>query len=499
MIVDQISGAVQTTVGVQDFTASFGGLTPKAGIFYLMPLTAAGQRDGYSLTVGVADSTGVYFSNIRSQWNISPTATKRSAGPGLNIYRPKNWPASVTLTFNEWIANGIRLNVTVADTNAFLLKGVLFAGPDVEAKAGTIALGSEDVSATVTTGFETKSCFMFGPGWEFLGGSSNAAEIGLGFYGSASKSYSRRDTSRGETTGTGAVIRDYALNRTALGGLIYGVLLDNVTTTSFDLTPRLGDANDEVGYLAFNKDATVAVIDTPTVTGNNAHNVGVTPICVISVPTMMTAEATVATDATSGAVGIGFTTESDETCGSVASDVGANPSDPECTLQDYIKINQDDGTSGIVAKFVSFDTTGWTWNYSATLGTARKWPVMVFPAEGTVAGPESEHLEIEGYSPAIATGPTAFVLTESVTVSGYIPKITQGNVGFAVKGSVSISGYIPDIIYTDREAYVKIGRHLGVVSGYAPTISSLQWTPREDPSTNPWYPLSDRSEKYEFH
>ena len=414
MIVSTATGTVPSAVGTLDITGDLGGELPRAAILYGIQAAADDtESNAYSLTVAATDGVEMYYVNCRATDNATTTVTQRSAGEGMQLYKGHFSVPTVVMSFKTWIANGLRLDVTSTDTYGWQIRALLFGGNDLQAKVGKIDINGLNVVSTATVGFETLSAFLFSACWYIRSPaevqSSFSSEIALGFYGSGAQSYSRKDARNASATTLGASIRPYALSRQDTGDTqAYRVQLDNVTSTSFDLTPKVNPANDTMAYLALNIPATVDVIDTATSTGNTAHTIGFRPLCIISIPNTLTAEDNYKSNTDANGLGFGITTASDEFSAYTVTDQGVSPSKSRSGLRNYIKMPTSTTATGIAAKFVSMDATGWTWNYSATSATVRKWPVWVFEdTQASVPSPTAAALKISGSVPLVLKGGAA--------------------------------------------------------------------------------------------
>ena len=504
MIVSAATGTVPSAVGTLDITGDLGGELPRAAILYGIQAAADDtETNAYSLTVSATDGVEMYYVNCRATDNATTTVTQRAGGEGMQLYKGHFSVPTVVMSFKTWIANGIRLNVTSTDTYGWQVRALLFGGNDLQAKVGKIDIKGLNVVSTATVGFETLSAFLFSSCWEIRTPaevqSSFISDIALGFYGSGAQSFSRRDA-RGESSTTlGGSIRPYALSFQDVGDSgAYRVQLGNVTSTSFDLIPKVTAANDTIAYLAFNIPATVNVIDTATTTGNTAHTVGFKPLCIVSLPNDMTALDTVKNNTDANGVGFGITTASEEFSAYTVTDQGASPSKSRSGLRNYIKMPTSTTASGIAAKFVSMDATGWTWNYSATSGTVRKWPVWVFEdTQSSVPSPPASALKISGPIPLVLKGGAA-PKTKALAIDGYQAYIVQSNTGKPIKSSLKIATYPPTLGYTESTYPVNIGRDTIQFTGYSPVVNQYNWIRRHGESSNAWYPLEDRREKYSF-
>ena len=504
MLVSTATGTVPSATGTLDITGDLGGELPRAAILYGIQAAADDtQSNAYSLTVAATDGVEMYYVNCRAKDNATTTVTQRAAGEGMQLYKGHFGVPTVVMTFKTWIADGIRLDVTSTDTYGWQIRALLLGGNDLQAKVGKIDINGLNVVSTATIGFETLSAFLFSACWDIRTPgqvqSSNSSEIALGFYGTGAQSYSRKDSNAEAKTTLGASIRPYALSRQDIGdSAAYRVQLDNVTSTSFDLTPKVHGASDTIAYLALNIPATVDVIDTATGTGNTAHTIGFRPLCIVSIPNTLSAVDTLKNNTDADGLGFGITTASDEFSAYTVTDQGVSPSKSRSGLRNYIKMPTSTTVAGIAAKFVSMDSTGWTWNYSATSATVRKWPVWVFEDTlASVPSPPAATLKISGPIPLILKGGAA-PKTQALVIDGYQAYVVQSNTGIPNKSSLKIVTYKPTIGYTANTYPVTIRTAAIQFIGYAPSINQYNWNRRHEESSNAWYPLEDRQEKYSF-
>ena len=76
--------------------------------------------------------------------------------------------------------------------------------------------------------------------------------------------------------------------------------------------------------------------------------------------------------------------------------------------------------------------------------------------------------------------------------------VVQSNTGYPIKSSLKIVTYKPTIGYTESTYPVTIRSDAIQFIGYAPSINRYNWNRRHEESSNAWYPLEDRKEKYSF-
>ena len=503
MRVSHFSAAINNTTGTQNITGDLNGEVPKAVIIYSTFQTAQATQTGAAIIIGAFTASNGFTITARAQDGVLDTAVKRSAETNqLWLYDSAQWVPRAQISISSFIANGMTINITATVGTQAYISGVFFSGADLSVQSGIASLTGSATTTTVTTSFEMQSGIFLSPGREFLNRSVHNAQNSVGFYGGGnSRCFLWYNASRDPSTYVAAYTGNYVHGDISGASVTYLTTLSNIKTTSFDLTPNAA-ANDQVGYLVFNQSAVVTTIDTPTVTGTATYNISALPKCILTIPNTLQAVSTYATNYTAGAWGFAGTVgTSSESCATIADEDGQATTDNERTFATYVKLNQDSGASGFVAKFVSYNSTGWSWNFSATLGTATKWPVMVFTDDqAQTVAMTAGHIKITGYVPLVAlgTGETAFALREILSIAGYVPTVVAGNAPNPAKRAITILGPKPTVSFIGRTSYVKIGRNSLNVRGYLPGVEAHGWRERQDSVGPLWLPLADREEEDKF-
>ena len=197
-----------------------------------------------------------------------------------------------------------------------------------------------------------------------------------------------------ETYGLMEINTAYALD--------WGLKFHDFDTDGFTVIVRNAGANNNyLFYLALNfggvADVKVATVDSPTSTGNDAQTwPGFTPQFVMVAPSMKEAVDTAYGSGLGATHGFGVFDSNNEFCASFSGEDGVATANTQSLTDDVaIELPDDDGGAGLTANFVSFDATGYTLNWTAVEGNAKKMAGLAI--EGVAAAPPA------GMELAIAT------------------------------------------------------------------------------------------------
>ena len=449
--IDVVRVAANTATGNQDITGSLGGLTPKAALFILSGAVTDGTaRDDSTLSYGAATgvsnewAVGGFFKHgltttDGTTWNINDGC--------IAIYDEADSPNPVArANFVSFLTNGVRINWSDAPDVAHLITVVLFAGTDLSAHANWISvLNTTDLkSDTTDPGFEPDVLFtaldcghttprtdgtIIVHQYFSLGLVHNDGVGGVTQYSSATN----WPGNQGTTVHIGDVRDDYGIVEVA-ASLDWGGEFGSFVSNGFSITTRVtGGNNREVYYLALkfgSLSSWVGPYTTPTTTGADSITApGFKPqyLHVLAANFAGFNSPGVSVEAASRAV---FAIDSDaQFASSVSSEHSVGTSNVQ-SLSDNVAVElpEDDGSAKFTGSFTSFDTSGWTWNFSATdTGTARKWFALAIEAEGAVDDSDSR----EAY--------TAGGVNESDSQAAYIPA------GFDINDMAP--GYIQGLTY----------------------------------------------------
>lgn len=386
--------ACDTGVGNQDITtAKLGGMTPVAAFFIVTNATSDGVAAADAvLGIGAATSSSERWAvGIQSEdAEANSDANRRGVTDECVL---KLWGGNATVDgeadFSTFIVNGCTINWGDAPAAAYLLTVVFFAGTAVDAHASTFTMaaaqnGTTDVN---TVGFEPGVLLTAGHAEKFddVGAAAAFYSYGVVKNAAADEQYCIAWVSYDAqaASSVGAQITDnygiaWCLNT---GALALAGEFGSFDANGFSCTTRLAGAGDSeaVGYLAlaFNGAVTfeTGVIDSPVAVGDDmVTDPGFTPQYVHIGLTQMVAIDTAYGDANAGSIGISTFDASDAYCNSIQDEDAADPTNTQSLSNDQvIDFPDDDGTAAHTATFVGMESEGWTWNFSATEGTAVKW------------------------------------------------------------------------------------------------------------------------------
>ena len=317
------------------------------------------------------------------------------------------------------IANGVRLTNQAAFGRAVFVEITLYGGADLAVDCGSHALTNRtpDVSTnSTTTGIDQDIVLFIGVDLaaEDSAGTAINSSYGVASTGrEASQSIVNRcqsftvDHNAAAGNPIGAVRNNRCLSITTEGAAIdWGIELTAADGTSFTTTIRDADpgAGMEVYYLALGFAAAsprhkseVGSIDSPVVAGNwSKTGLGFKPGYVELGVNRLTAENTIAEDATAGSAGVSHNAGAgEETCHSFYDEFGTPTINTNnCFRSRAIYLFEDDGaTIAYDLSHLTFNLDGWTYSQVGTpSGTASKWDYLAIE-ETAIPPPEDELIQ----------------------------------------------------------------------------------------------------------
>lgn len=399
--IDVVFGALNTgAAATTDFTISNFGI-PKAAKVTLT-YDASDDADSaseYKICIGLTDFTNSRF--ISAQTEDASAAEDSNNRKGVN-----DGYFLITAAGGDdghgdvsAITDGIRLTNQAAFSRAVFVEITLYGGTDLGVDCGTHSLTNTVVGNTnqQTTGIDQDIVVFIG----LRATQEDDTRVGIkASYGIAStgreSSQSIVNRCQSFTVDDGDVVGDpfSAIRNNRCVAIIqsngtanWAIELTAADATTFTTTVRDVDvnANNEVYYLALALDpegtrlkSEVGSIDSPTASGNWSKNgLRFKPGYVEHSINRLTAENTVASDATAGSVGFSHNAGSDEeTCHSIydedaALTINAN----NCFRSRAIYLFEDDAaTIAYDLSHLSFNADGWTYSQVGTPNvTASKW------------------------------------------------------------------------------------------------------------------------------
>jgi len=376
-----VAGTTNTTDNdLLDSTALAGG-TPKAALIVAVETgTDETATTHAKLSYGATSGSVDISINTKARNGQNPSSV-RAGGSGQYVPAIQA-DGSTSYAFNSTaalIANGVRLSKAVSPSEATDILGLLFAGSDVSAKAGTVACANAAGSTAVVTGlgFAPNLIFFFNYSLLFNDDTEAAQNVSFGFATAADNQchYSFHEynaispTENKARIETGYVARE--INATA--GTDQAHELTAVSTDGFTITTRLNNGTKTLGYLAVNIANVSVNLSTYSIgaTGVNTFSTGMRPQSLMLLQTHLTALATTTSTGSAGAFGIGFLNGGGQKSVAIRSQVGATSSASSSyrSTSKVVFSPTHDAATGIVGTG-ALTTTGWTLNLTNTVSGA---------------------------------------------------------------------------------------------------------------------------------
>lgn len=384
--------AANTSTGTQDFTTTdLGGLTPKAALFIATrAVTNNTAAAGGALCIGAATSaTQRWALWSMSLDNVANTDESRTGMLDKCIAIPlATGLIDGEADLDSFITNGVRINWTNAPATGILIEVVLFAGDEVNAHADTYVPGTsvDGVVDVTAPNFPPDVLFLASQGGA-LGdtvGPPHILSFGFAVNDGSNTQRSILQTEAQAAAAGAPKARVSTLYGAAeltggAGTLNWASEIGSFDSVGFSSTLRLASAGtDKVAYLAVeigSYQAWVGTHDTPTGTGNQASTAPTfQPEFLMFGMTQAASVDAAITGADAGPFGITAITSTAQFSSAIALEDGAATINTQSLVRDIAAdLDNDDGTAGIEATYSSFDTNGWTLNFTSVLAAARKW------------------------------------------------------------------------------------------------------------------------------
>ncbi len=383
--------ACNTSGGNQAIAVSAGGLTPKAALFILVGATVDGAPAS-DVIFSQGAATGTANRWVNGMYSKDGVTTSKTQGWFFHDSCIKGYDGDTTLLFDadfvSFGADTVTINWATAPASAWFLTVVTFSGSGVSAHANfKDVLNTVDLEINVTDpGFEPDILFTafansFDPGTGTHGisgygivhsdGAGGVVQRSTHFYEQnarvTTRASSRNSTLGGIVQGAGTTLDNY-------------IEYKNFDSSGFSMFSRInGGNNREHQYLALSfggeVSSWVGTYWTPTSPGEDSEaGPGFKPQFLFTWNSFMeTIDADHNYDSgLGGQRGMSAITEASQFSNSFNSDSGVSMTDAK-SLSDNIAIElpDEDGSAGLTATLVSFDTNGWTLDYSAVEGVAK--------------------------------------------------------------------------------------------------------------------------------
>lgn len=458
--------ALNTSTGTQDITIPGFG-TPKAAIFiYDIPTS----NDTITITSrnskGYTDGTNQCVAGVVSIGNQGTSNTARMTRNDRVISQVTSVGESASASFDSWITDGVRINISDAPSVASFVTVTLINGTDVTDAHAEFSASLTSTSNNITTlGFEPDIVFI-----DSIGSSASSAVVGahaiissgIAINDGTDKNFSvmNFDEDNQATSDTGQLTSStYCTGQFFNGTMQWGGAIENYDADGFNINTNASPGNDRVIFLAlkFSNSPMISasIEDSPTATGS--HSFGSAP----SIPSylyMITANNTILETAENGLGISNFVGDSTNQYTQGWSSRDANTTTLVNSISKSGGLTQlFNGSKQFDSTFTSFTATGADFNFTTTDSTARKW-ISLFIGEGAASG-ITVTAESGSY---IYTGTNADLLTTriiqadsgSYAYTGTSVNLLKGFVLVADTGSYSYVGTDATLTFTPVGSFI---------------------------------------------
>ena len=415
----QVEAAVVTGVfditnsATQDWTAPDFGDVDCAVVFGGVAGASNNPAAGMTVSIGLWDGTNQQVAGLDIQDDEASGPTPARNAQAAQIYGDGFYGSGHDVTISA-ITDGIRLTTTAAGStedkygSALLLKGVQNATQD------SVNLGTGTSEISVSLGFKPSLIFAVYTNLTGETSSGTHAQISFGI--------AHIDSSDTITQRCVAFFEDYFTTTTSISTQLRTdciaaeaeaasnasiATITSVDSDGFGITPSANAGSTLVYYLAVQlgdpDDAWLGTLDAATSTGDDANtSPGFDPTALLVAGSMNT---TVNSFDDGGGLFIGLSDSvRSRALNWFAEDaitIGNPPVSNAKSLSadQLIQLYTHDGTLDVEATLSSFDTNGWTANYSNAATSAYKWMALAIDGTELYGAPEPEPEEEEGPSP----------------------------------------------------------------------------------------------------
>lgn len=449
-----VQTALNTSTGTQTLSDSNMSVTPKLAIMWLTEGSSAGTDIAdAAIGYGATDGTNQWAMSVTSQDNQASTSSTRILDETSCIALLDGGSESTKLvnaTFDSFGTGSVTIDHQVAPGAGYLINVILMGGDDLDVLVGSIDPTDTDSGTTdITTTFQPEvGIFAY---CERDDNTSGAGHIrfSVGYMSYISSTITQRVVALRESTGGGSGQPSMARRTdriasylTTTGTEVAGFEVTAVGATSVTITTRTsGAASRDLPYVLIStggQGVWVGDVDSPTSTGDNAvTGVGFNPAVIMPVVSTLYTSDVDANDNTAGGLSIGAAVTdmaSNDLEGSsrISIEDAADPTNTESSTESsIIRVTQDDGTDGIAASFTSFDSDGFTLNWSLVDGSNAWAGIGLAFAEAPSSG-------VTGTLTA-TLGSLTVSSAAAVDVDGTLSK-TLGSLTVSSAGSVDVVG-----------------------------------------------------------
>jgi len=381
----------------KEFTSSGFG-TPDAAIVIVgSALSTANPGDHVGLSIGFTDGTRQSCMGIAAEHNQSSEKAYRRSWTTKIV---DSWHATkkCMAEFDSFVTDGVKLDFTL-DSAIHYIEVILIKGV-TNVYAGSKQLTSTSVNVE-DPNFKPDLVLLTCVGWNTDNDTASAALLSFGAsHNSSSDVVTNWQTSVGVKHGDSNGYAYGQIRNESCVGQYYGTsvtwraALDTYDSLGFTVTANASTGDDYIHYLALElsdpDDAAIGIIDTPTSTGTEAYTgVGFEPLALLLSQTHLTAVNAPKYNSSdeAGVLALGASDGTTEVSIGSASDSGPETTNhqSDSNQSGIAQLYADDGSSTThVASLDSFDTDGFTLDFTDTDATARKWGYIAFKDTSTL-------------------------------------------------------------------------------------------------------------------
>lgn len=290
VVVEVTRAAAPTSTGQVDITtAALGGKTPKA-VFVMFSHADADDTVENDLAGGYGFATGAsneFSCSVSSEDNVATSVCDKNNDNTNVIDMIHNGVVEVTANFVEFIADGVKLDFTVVNSDAVLITYVFFAGDDLSAHAGSINMGTGTTALDQTApGFEPDLVLFISTSFSTGDGTTTTCHLSFGACANdgvasqGSQIFWSRDADSSSENG-GWTDSDDAVGSVTNDAQDWAGRISDFDANGFSITPSANAGSALVFYLALETSTLQTWVGTfagPSGTGDLAiTGVGFTP------------------------------------------------------------------------------------------------------------------------------------------------------------------------------------------------------------------------------
>lgn len=433
--------ALPTSGTTYDFTASGLGSNVKGGVFFAVRASALEEPATVqaAMGIGMTDGTRDRCVAVQSRHAQTTQDTYRIARNDRCMHLIANTGAiNGSLSFNSFITDGVRFNVSDAFAAAYYMVGIMFAGTDVSfyvADSSTNAL-QNGVTTITAPGFQPTDVFV-GSTFTSFGTSTTAsadARLGFGVASDTGSGVTNLSQNWGYTDGTAGAAEVFAEDRSNRcfqllnnSGASGSAQITTISSVGFSITTRDAAGSQVFMYGALKLPSHLSrlleIVDTKTSTGDQKYQNSVfRPQAYLVMASALTTVDTHTTndDASTYLVGAGSGTSTAHGCVAMSCDDGATTSDcEELASNTFALVHDATGADLYEITLDGFTSSGLDLNFGVANGTARKvilWTVqenhLVGSADGVASTPSSVlkgRGRLVGSADGVATTPSSIL------------------------------------------------------------------------------------------